>query len=64
MPPGYAEAIRARSLLGRISTPADFAATVLFLCSEEAAFITGSVLDAGGGGAITRRDGAATRARS
>jgi 3-oxoacyl-[acyl-carrier protein] reductase len=64
MPPGYAEAIRGRSLLGRINAPADFAATVLFLCSAEAAFITGSVLDAGGGGAINRRDGASTRARS
>jgi 3-oxoacyl-[acyl-carrier protein] reductase len=64
MPPGYAEAIRARSLLGRVNTPEGFAATVLFLCSEDAAFITGSVLDAGGGGHINRRDGASTRARS
>jgi 3-oxoacyl-[acyl-carrier protein] reductase len=64
MPPGYADAIRGRSLLGRASTPADFAATVLFLASEEARFMTGSVLDAGGGGHINRRDGASTRARS
>ncbi len=64
MPPGYADAIRARSLLGRTARPEDFAAIVLFLGSEEAAFITGSVLDAGGGGHINRRDGAATRARS
>lgn len=64
MPPGYAEAIRGRSLLGKLNTPADFAAAVLFLCSEEAGFITGSVLDAGGGGHINRRDGASTRARS
>ncbi len=64
MPPGYAEAIRARSLLGKAGRPEDFAATVLWLCSEEAAFVTGSVLDNGGGGHINRRDGAATRARS
>jgi 3-oxoacyl-[acyl-carrier protein] reductase len=64
MPPGYGEAIRARSLLGRSSEPADFAAVVLWLCSPEAGFVTGSVLDAGGGGHINRRDGASTRARS
>lgn len=64
MPPGYADAIRARSLLGSMATPADFAAVVLWLCSGEAAHVTGTVLDAGGGGHINRRDGAATRARS
>lgn len=64
MPPGYAEAIRARSLLGRVAQPEDFAAVVLFLCSEEARFVTGSVLDHGGGGHINRREGASTRARS
>jgi 3-oxoacyl-[acyl-carrier protein] reductase len=64
MPPGYAEAIRARSLLGRIGQPEDFAAVVMFLCSEEARLITGAMLDNGGGGAINRRDGAATRAGS
>lgn len=63
-PPGYADAIRARSLLGSMATPADFAAVVMWLCSDEAAHITGTVLDAGGGGHINRRDGAATRARS
>ncbi|WP_137178461.1 SDR family NAD(P)-dependent oxidoreductase [Roseomonas sp. AR75] len=64
MPDGYATAIRARALLPHANTPKDFAAAVLFLCSDEAAFITGSVLDAGGGGHINRRDGASTRARS
>lgn len=63
MPPGYADAIRARALLGSMGTPADFAAVVMWLCSDEAAHVTGSVLDAGGGGHINRRDGAATRAR-
>ena len=64
MPTGYADAIRARSLLGRSGQPEDFAAVVLFLCSDEARFITGSILDNGGGGHINRRDGASTRARS
>lgn len=64
MPPGYADAIRARSLLGSMGSPAEFAGVVLWLCSDEAAHVTGSVLDAGGGGHINRRDGAATRARS
>lgn len=64
MPEGYATAIRARSLLPRVNRPEDLAAALLFLCSDEAACITGSVLDAGGGGHINRRDGASTRARS
>lgn len=64
MPPGYADAIKARSLLGSMASPADFAGVVMWLCSAEAAHITGTVLDAGGGGHINRRDGAATRARS
>ena len=63
MPGGYAEAIRARSLLGALGTPADFAAGVMFLCSDEARLMTGSVLDCGGGGHINRRAGAATAAR-
>jgi 3-oxoacyl-[acyl-carrier protein] reductase len=64
MPAGYAEAIRSRALLGRWGTPADFAEVVMFLASDAAGFITGSILDAGGGGHINRRDGASTRARS
>jgi 3-oxoacyl-[acyl-carrier protein] reductase len=64
MPAGYAEALNARSLLRRGIRQGEFAAAVLFLCSEAAGFVTGSVLDAGGGGALNRREGAATRARS
>ncbi|WP_137127289.1 SDR family NAD(P)-dependent oxidoreductase [Roseomonas sp. HF4] len=64
MPTGYAEAIRARSLLGSMGPPAEFARVVMWLCSDEAAHVTGSVLDAGGGGHINRREGAATRARN
>lgn len=64
MPPGYAAAIRARSLLPRGAQPGDLAAAVLFLCSDAAASMTGAVLDVGGGGHINRREGAATRAGS
>ncbi len=64
MPPGYAEAIQARSPLGRGIRPGEFAEAVLFLASDAAGYVTGSVLDCGGGGAINRREGAATRAGS
>jgi 3-oxoacyl-[acyl-carrier protein] reductase len=63
MPPGYAEAVVARSLLGRGRRPGAFADAVLFLCSDAADSITGAVLDAGGGGAINRREGPSTRVR-
>lgn len=43
---------------------AAFADAELLLCSDAADHITGAVLDAGGGGAINRREGAAARARS
>lgn len=35
--------------LGRIGTPEDVANAVAFLCSEEASFITGEILDVNGG---------------
>lgn len=63
-PPGYADAIRARSPLRRIPQRGEFAAVVMFLCSETAAGVTGAVLDAGSGGSINRRDGASTNARA
>lgn len=63
MPAGYAEAITARGLLRRAIHPGEFAASVLFLCSDAAGFITGTVLDSAGGGAINRREGASTRGR-
>ena len=38
--------------LGRIGRPEDVANAVLFLCSEEAAFITGQTLGVDGGFAL------------
>ena len=35
--------------LGRLGTPADIAAAVAFLCSEEAGYVTGQVLSVNGG---------------
>jgi NAD(P)-dependent dehydrogenase (short-subunit alcohol dehydrogenase family) len=39
-------------LLGRPGTPADIAAAVAFLVSDEAAFITGSTIAVDGGSSI------------
>jgi len=39
--------------LGRIGTPQDVAATVVFLASDESAYITGEAIDVGGGYAIS-----------
>jgi meso-butanediol dehydrogenase/(S,S)-butanediol dehydrogenase/diacetyl reductase len=51
------QAVRDRYLaavpMGRIGTPQDVAATVVFLASEEAAYITGEAVDVGGGYAIS-----------
>ena len=35
--------------LGRLGSPADIAATVLFLCSDPAGYITGETLHVNGG---------------
>lgn len=42
-------AFRATIPLGRLSTPQDIANAALFLCSDEASMITGSVLEVDGG---------------
>ncbi len=47
--PGLRDALVSRTPLGRIGTPEDIAQTVLFLASEQAAWITGQVIDASGG---------------
>lgn len=41
-------AIRVQSPLGRVATPDEVAAAVLFLASEQAAFATGAILDING----------------
>ena len=42
-------AILANTPMGRLGSPEDVAAAVRFLCSDEAAFITGDVLLVDGG---------------
>jgi 3-oxoacyl-[acyl-carrier protein] reductase len=43
------ERVRAQIPLGRLGTPQEIAAVVRFLCTDEAAFITGATLDVNGG---------------
>jgi 3-oxoacyl-[acyl-carrier protein] reductase len=43
------EFLRSNTPLGRLGTPEDVATTVRFLCSDEAAFVTGAVLLVDGG---------------
>src|SRR3546814_17174192 len=42
--------------MGRFGAPADVAAAVNFLLSNEAGFITGKVLGVDGGGSLARRE--------
>jgi 2-hydroxycyclohexanecarboxyl-CoA dehydrogenase len=42
------EAVLARAPLGRLGTPDDIAATCIFLCSEEAGYITGQQINVNG----------------
>lgn len=48
-PPEYFEEVKRQTPLGRAGTPRDIAEAVLFLCSDRAAFITGSCLCVSGG---------------
>ena len=41
--------IRSMTALGRLATPAEIAAVVAFLLSDDASYITGSTLEAAGG---------------
>ncbi len=43
------QAVAARVPMGRLGTPAEMAAAIRFLCSEEAGYITGQVLHVNGG---------------
>jgi len=50
------ESLAARIALRRVATPAEIAACCLFLASEDASFVTGTVLIADGGGRTPRRE--------
>jgi 3-oxoacyl-[acyl-carrier protein] reductase len=52
LPPDYVERMNARIPLGRASSPQDTPHAVLYLCSQAAVFITGSVLAVDGGNSI------------
>jgi 3-oxoacyl-[acyl-carrier protein] reductase len=54
-PPGYAEAMAKRVPLGRAIEAGELGAAVMFLASDQAAYITGTSLSVDGGGAIPRR---------
>ena len=47
--PAMAEANKARTFLGRLGTPADMAAAVAYLASDDAAYVTGETLVVAGG---------------
>jgi NAD(P)-dependent dehydrogenase (short-subunit alcohol dehydrogenase family) len=52
-PEGYLEAVGPRVLAGRRGDPAELAATVVFLASDAAAYVTGQALAVDGGVTIT-----------
>jgi 3-oxoacyl-[acyl-carrier protein] reductase len=49
LPQGIKDALLTRVPLGRMGTGAEVAAAIVFLASEEASYITGTVLDVNGG---------------
>jgi 3-oxoacyl-[acyl-carrier protein] reductase len=51
--PKTGETIRRTIPLGRVGTPEEIAAPVLFLCTEHAGFITGEVFNVNGGAVLT-----------
>jgi len=50
--PEAAQAVMAKNPIGRAGQPADIAGTVAFLCSTDADFITGHIVDVNGGMSI------------
>jgi 3-oxoacyl-[acyl-carrier protein] reductase len=50
--PGTGETIRRTIPMGRVGTPEEIAAPVLFLCTEHAGFITGEVFNVNGGAVL------------
>lgn len=55
IPPDHMARLSAALPLGRGIAPGEFARAVLFLCSEDSAYMTGAVLNVDGGGGINRR---------
>lgn len=51
--PERAEALAARTMIGRNGTPEDFAGIAVFLCSDAAAFVTGQAIAVDGGFSAT-----------
>jgi len=51
--PGTRDAIFASIPLGRVGTPEEIAAPILFLCTEHAGFITGEIFNVNGGAVLT-----------
>jgi len=49
LPQNVKDALLTRIPLGRMGTGAEVAAAIVFLASEEAGYITGTVLDVNGG---------------
>ncbi|HYN71314.1 MAG TPA: SDR family oxidoreductase, partial [Nakamurella sp.] len=50
--PEAAQAVMAKNPIGRAGLPSDIAGTVAFLCSADADFITGHIVDVNGGMAV------------
>jgi NAD(P)-dependent dehydrogenase (short-subunit alcohol dehydrogenase family) len=49
IPQEFADSIVKQTPLGRLGTPKDVAGVIAFLCSEDAAFLTGKIIEVDGG---------------
>jgi dehydrogenase/reductase SDR family protein 4 len=58
--PGYIDTIKHNTPVGRLGEPADVAAAIVFLASDEARHISGQILTSDGGQTITRASAAKT----
>ena len=50
--PAEAQAAMAKNPIGRVGQPADIAGAVAYLCSSDADFVTGHIIDVNGGMAL------------